>query len=348
MSGLVFVVPGDPATRTGGYLYDRRIMEELAALGCPSSLLRLPDAFPFPGLAELAEAEQGLALVPGHSTVIVDGLALGVLPEAAARLAQRARLVALVHHPLAEETGLSEDERRRLAESERRALASAARVIVTGPATARALAADFAVPSEKITVVLPGTDPAPLAPADTTPPTLLCVGTVTPRKGHDVLLPALASLRELPWRLVCAGSLERDPDWSRRLLQQVQDEGLDSRIRFLGEASERELSELYLAADLFVLPSHLEGYGMALAEALARGLPLVTTATTAIAETLPPDCMRLVQPGDPRALTSALRDILGDKQQRRALRRGARAARASLPRWRDAGRAFLAALEPKT
>lgn len=338
-----FVLPGDPETRTGGYLYDRRILAELERLGRPLALCRLPDGFPLPDAAAKAEAERRLAALPDAALVVADGLALGALSEAAEALAARARLVALVHHPLAAETGLSEAERAALAASERRALAAAARVIVTGPATARGLAADYGVAPERLSVVPPGTEPAPLAAADSPAPLLLCVATLTPRKGHDLLLQALAGLRALPWRLVCAGAA-RDTDWSEALLRQLRAGGLEERVSFVGEVGEAELADLYAAADLFVLPSHLEGYGMALAEALARGLPLVTTPAAAIVETLPSDCLRLVPPGDAAALAAVLEELLGNPAARQRLREGARRARASLPDWAEAGRAFAAEL----
>lgn len=338
-----FVLPGDPETRTGGYLYDRRILAELERLGRPLALCRLPDGFPLPDAAAKAEAERRLAALPDAALVVADGLALGALSEATEALAARARLVALVHHPLAAETGLSEAERAALAASERRSLAAAARVIVTGPATARGLAADYGVAPERLSVVPPGTEPAPLAAADSPAPLLLCVATLTPRKGHDLLLQALAGLRALPWRLVCAGAA-RDTDWSEALLRQLRAGGLEERVSFVGEVGEAELADLYAAADLFVLPSHLEGYGMALAEALARGLPLVTTPAAAIVETLPPDCLRLVPPGDAAALAAVLEELLGNPAARQRLREGARRARASLPDWAEAGRAFAAEL----
>jgi len=338
-----FALPGDPATRTGGYLYDRRILAELERLGRPLALCRLPDGFPLPDAATRAAAEGRLAALSDGALVVVDGLALGALPEAAEALAARATLVALVHHPLAAETGLAEAERARLAASERRALAAAARVIVTGPATARGLAADYGVPAERLAVVPPGTEAAPLAAADSPAPLLLCVATLTPRKGHDLLLQALAGLRALPWRLVCAGAA-RDPAWAESLHRQLRAAGLEERVVLLGEVGEEELASLYARADLFVLPSHLEGYGMALAEALARGLPSVTTPAAAIVETLPPDCLRLVPAGDASALAAVLGELLGDPDARSRLREAARRARASLPGWGAAGRAFAAEL----
>lgn len=161
MKSAYFLIPGDPDTRTGGYLYDRRIMHGLAALGWRIELRQLDASFPQPTPAALHEADTVLAALPEQSLTVIDGLALGAMPTLAAAWQDRLRLVALVHHPLALETGLDAESSQRLYASEREALRHVQCIIVTSPSTARALAADYEVASERCIVIPPGTDPAP-------------------------------------------------------------------------------------------------------------------------------------------------------------------------------------------
>ncbi|WP_342235835.1 glycosyltransferase family 4 protein [Inquilinus sp. OTU3971] len=337
---IAFLLPGDPESRTGGYIYDKRIVEGLRGLGRRVTLHRLGDGFPFPSEAEMAEAAAVLQRLPDNALTVVDGLAFSVLPRQMAAEAGRLRLVALIHHPLAFEQGLSQAQRQSLESSERQALAAARRVIVTSPGTARDLFG-YGVAAGRIGVVLPGTDPTPPAQGSgETAPVLLCVATLTPRKGYLDLVAALQRLAALPWRLVCAGSLERDAEHARAVLAAVEDAGLSGRIRFVGEIDEPTLLQHYDRSDLFVLPSHHEGYGMALAEASARGLPIVSTTGGAIPDTVPPDAGILVPPGDVDALTEALRRLLTDAGARLRLRVAGLAARARLPGWPAQAAAF--------
>jgi glycosyltransferase involved in cell wall biosynthesis len=274
------------------------------------------------------------------SLLVIDGLALPAFRDNLPR-----PWVALVHHPLALEAGLEAADAARLADVERRMLAAAARVIVTSPQTRRDLAA-YDVVDARVGDVLPGTEPAALARGSGGPDVaLLCVASLTPRKGHLVLLEALAGLRDLPWRLTCVGSPERDPAMARAIGAAIERHGLSARVRLIGEQSEAGLRPFYDTADLFVLASHHEGYGMVLAEALARGLPIVATSAGAISDTVPAAAGILVPPGDPAALAAALRRMLTEPGLRRDLAAGARAARERLPSWADAAQAFAAELE---
>ncbi|HVR49968.1 MAG TPA: glycosyltransferase, partial [Pseudorhodoferax sp.] len=158
----VFLVPGDPQARTGGTLYDRRTVDGLRALGWQVDWLSPGDGFPWPGAQDVERAAALLEALPDGTLVVADGLAFGALPALAERHAARLRWVALVHHPLALESGLPSTAQALLQASERRALACVRQVVVTSPATAHALAA-YAVPAARIAVVAPGTDPAPAA-----------------------------------------------------------------------------------------------------------------------------------------------------------------------------------------
>jgi glycosyltransferase involved in cell wall biosynthesis len=342
---LVLAFPGTLDTRTGGYGYDRRLALALEARGWDVARLSLPAGFPFPDEAELAASAMALAALPDGATVLLDGLAFGAMPEIATAQAARLDLVALVHHPLCLETGLDAAQATALAASERQALAQARAVVVTSPRTAASLVELFAVPARRITVALPGTDLAPVAAGSGGPGCrMACVATVTPRKGHGVLVAALAGLRDLDWELVCAGSTERDPPAAAALRAAIAAHGLEDRVRLLGEIDEAAIATLYDGVDLCVSASFHEGYGMALAEALARGLPVVAAAGGAVADTVPGGAGLLVPPGDPAALGAALRRFLTEPELAARLQEGARAARARLPSWADTAAAVEAAL----
>ena len=346
MREFAFAVPGRLTIPTGGYAYDRRIVAELATLGWHADVLDIGEGFPRPTVEERATACARLAAVPAGHPIVVDGLALGVLPGEARALRREHPLVALVHHPLALETGVAADEAEALRLSERAALACADRVVVTSPSTACLLAAAYGVAPMKVTVVRPGTDRVPVRPR---PPAdrvaLLAVGAVVPRKGYDVLVAALAELSDLPWDLVIVGDRTRSRETVRRLDEDIDKRGLAGRIVFAGIADSDGLRALYASADLFVLPSRFEGYGMAIADAIAHGVPVVATTAGAIPDTVPPGSGVLVRPDDAQALAAALRRLIGDPIERERLAAGARAAASTLPTWRDSAALFAGVLD---
>lgn len=345
MNKAYFLIPGDPDRRTGGTIYDRRIMAGLTALGWSVMLQPLDDSFPTPTPAALTEAHDVLAGLPQGALAIIDGLALGAMPEVAAAYRDRLRLVGLVHHPLALETGLDEPQRQRLYVSEHEALRHVRHVIVTSPSTARALA-DYGVTPERCAVVLPGVDPVPLATGSNDGEWVwLCAASLTPRKGHAVLFRALARLQDRMWRLRCAGSNTHDPAFAADLRTLADQLGLSGRIEWLGELETAALDAAYQQADGFVLPSFHEGYGMVLAEALARGLPIISTTAGAIPDTVPPDAGLLVPPGDETALAKALLRCMDEPALRERLAAGARAARQTLPDWPTVSACFARVLE---
>lgn len=351
MAAVSFLVPGRLETRTGGYEYDRQVVAALGAGGWTIALGRLDDSFPRPTWEARAEADRVLAALPDGTTVVIDGLAFGAIPEAAAREHRRLRLVALVHHPLADETGLDEATAAALLESERRALAFAQAVVVTSARTATRLQAHYRVSPERITVVEPGTPRAPVARGSgTATPRLLCVASYSPRKGHEVLLRALAPLADRPWTLACVGGVDRGMETIARVQTLVDELRLESipagspqsndspsasRVELHGEADVTQVAAHYDRADVFVLPTLYEGYGMVVAEALARGLPIISTPTGAIADLVGRDAGLLVEAGDVGGWTAALARML-DPRERRRFADGARRRRDTLPTWDDA------------
>jgi glycosyltransferase involved in cell wall biosynthesis len=287
------------------------------------------------------EAVRALAAIPDGALVLIDGLALGALPVEAERESRRLTVVALVHHPLAAETGIDPRLAGELEISERRALAVCRSVVVTSRATAARLG-DYGVTADRLTVVEPGTDAAPLARGSghASDVALLCVATLTPRKGYEILLAALAAIPQRNWRLTCAGSLERDAATLARVRAMLRDHALEDRVTLAGDLDAATLATHYDRADVFVLPTLYEGYGMAVAEALARGLPVVSTATGAIAE-LVGDAGIVVAPGDVAAFTGALSRVIADPPLRAQLAERAARVRDRLPTW-DAAAAAMA------
>lgn len=343
---FAFAVPGSLATPTGGYAYDRRMIEELERLGWQIDVVDLGEGFPWPSDQTRAGAWLRLSDIPPGRTIVIDGLAFGVLPEAVLQLRMENPLIALVHHPLALEVGLSMQQANILRTCERAALIAARLVIANSAETARRLTSDYGVAADRIVIACPGTDPAPMAQGSRDGIVrLLSVGALVPRKGFDVLIAALATLVDLPWRLTIAGDRGRDPATAARIDIDIARHGLGGRVALHGAVSPERLRELYTSADLFVLASRFEGYGMAYAEAIAHGLPVVGTTAGAIPETVPSDAGVLVAPDDADALALALRRLIENAGARRHLAEAARAAAGQLPTWQDSAKIFSRALE---
>lgn len=348
MSDFTLIVAGDPGQLTGGYVYDARIVEALRATGWSIDVIGLEGRFPEPDAVASHALDCALTALADGSRAVIDGLAMGGLPAIVERHASRLSITALVHHPLADETGLGAPEQQRFRVSETRALAAATSVIVTSIHTARRLR-DFDVPADKIAVVEPGVETGPLASGDGSgTPRLLCIATVTPRKGQDLLVEALAGLTALPWRCDLIGALDRADAYVAKVREAIAEHQLGERVRLLGSQPAERLGEHYRQADLFVLPSHYEGYGMVVTEALAHGLPVVTTTGGALAHTLPDTAGIKVPPGDVAALRHALERMLEEPETYQRFRAGARTCRETLTDWHTAAAAFGQALKRST
>ncbi len=330
---VYFAVPGDLSNLTGGYGYDRELIKGLSQLGIPVELLSLSAEFPAPGTAALAETARIFANLPDGALVIIDGLAFGVMDTIAQQHSQRLTLIALCHHPLAFETGISEAQKKLLQASESYALNAARAIIVTSAATAQLLVKYFSVADEKIVLARPGTHRQEFARSDNQTPQLLTVATLTKRKGHDVLIKALAQIKHLSWSARWIGSAAFDPEWATNLTQLIQSTGLENRIALLGNRD--DLTEEYQSADAFILPSHFEGYGMAFAEAISFGLPIIAARAGAVPDLVPPDAGTLVAPADENALAVAISELLTNHNYRQQLQLGAERAALTLPTWED-------------
>jgi glycosyltransferase involved in cell wall biosynthesis len=347
LAPLHLVVPGALEQRTGGYIYDSRICAGLRRIGWSVQVHELAGHFPGPDREAEQALDHTLRQLPDGSAVVIDGLALGGLPRPAEAHGRRLALIGLVHHPLAEETALPPPRVAELRELEQRALAACRAVIVTSPFTA-ALLRPWLQASTPVRVVIPGTEPAPRArpraPEYAAPPLLLCVGSVVPRKGQDLLVQALGRLPDRAWKCVLAGSTGRDPAFVQAVRAEAGRLGIADRVRFAGECSAEELEALYQSASLFVLPSWYEGYGMAFTEAMAHRLPILATNGGAIPHTVPSQAALLVPTGDVDALAAALVRLLDEPGLRQDLAEGALAHARTLPDWHQASAAFAAAV----
>jgi len=338
MRRLIFVIPGDLSSRTGGYGYDRRVLAALPNCGVEAVHRALPASFPSPSVADLEKSVQTINFDPREGDIVlIDGLAYGALSEAAIQRIT-APIIALCHHPLCLEPGLDPKHSAALRDNERRALALASHVIVTSPNTGALLTREFAVPEARISVALPGTDQADRARGSGGTPALLAVGSIIPRKAFDVLVEALAGLADLEWRLRIVGGDAYSPQTAIALDRLIAEKGVGGRIERLGELSTDRLDKFFDASDIFVSSSLYEGFGMALAEALARGLPIVTTTGGAAAETIPDAAGLKVPPGDIDALRSALCRLIVDAPLRARLSAESWRAGQTLPRWEDTAR----------
>jgi len=333
---IYFAYPGDLATLSGGYHYDRRLIGELRKSGVKVNTLSLPFHSSLQDEANQSAhntIHQLLTELPEQSVVMMDGLAFGTLDELAIKHAQRLRLVALCHHPLALETGIDASQRKALMISERRALACACATIVTSAHTRQILIDQYGVSAGKILVALPGTDSTAFATCDGNPVRFLTIGSLTQRKAHDILIDSLAQLEALPWQARFVGSSDFEPAWASNLQARVNSLGLSQRICFAGTVENPQLE--YQQADVFVLPSRFEGYGMVFAEALAAGLPIIAARAGAVPDVVPKTAGLLVSPDNTEDLTKALQKVLTSGSLRRRLQTGARQAAATLPSWVD-------------
>jgi glycosyltransferase involved in cell wall biosynthesis len=328
-------LPGSLDRPTGGTRYDRRIVAELCGLGFSVEVASLATAFPMPSADDLAAAETMIAGQPAGVPVIIDGLAFGVMADAAARLATTRPLIALVHHPLALETGLTREMTDFFRMAEQDALRHAAAIVVTSPAMRKLLVKDYDVPASRIHVAPPGVDmvEAPIPRINCTPVRFLTVGSLIPRKGHGDLVEAFAAIRDLDWQAEIVGDATMDPALASGLARQIADCGLQDRVRLTGAIGEAALAQRYAAADCFVLASRYEGYGMAYMEALAAGLPVI--GTTGAAEAIGRGGAMVV-PGDVDGLAALLRDFVTNPDARAGYRARALERADELPRWRDA------------
>lgn len=343
MPEALFAIPGDIRSPTGGYAFDRRVMALLPDFGVTVSHIALPGSFPNPTAADITKTAQLLASPKPGAILLVDGLAYGAFPpELVASL--NGRVIALIHHPLFLETGLTHARKLELKASEENALRRANHVVVTSRATSRILIEHMGLDREKVTVAEPGTDPAGRATGTGAPLHILAVGAVLPRKGYNLLVEALSALTDIDWRLTIAGALDRHPHAVATLRETIDRNKLSGRVKLAGKVVPATLDRFYESADLFVSASLFEGYGMVLAEAMARGLPIVTATGGAAGDTAGQAAALHVEAGNVAELSTALRRALSDKKLRDDLADASWEAGRTLPTWHETARRVAAVI----
>ncbi len=326
----------DPGRPSGGNGYDRHACRGLASLGWSVHEHAVPGSWPRSDPASLAALATVLAPIPDNAVVLLDGLVASAAPEVLVPEARRLRLVVLVHMPLGHRPAEAPAESIRM--REHAILSAAAAVVTTSRWSRRRLLELYPLRPDAVHVAEPGVAAAELAPGTEGAGALLCVAAVIPEKGHDVLLDALQTVSDLSWQCVCVGRVDRNPAFVETLRRRSLEAGLDDRVRFVGPRAGAELDRSYAGADLLVLASRAETYGMVITEALARGLPVVAAEVGGATEALGHGGRGsrpgvLVPPEDPAALGAALQAWLGQAELRARLRQAARERRESLPRW---------------
>ena len=334
MPKLTFAISADYARATGGYIYDMRLVAELRALGWTVDEMDLPAGFPDPSAEAIATTRALFASLPENSILLIDQLCISVIPEVAAAVGGRLKLSVILHHPLADEGDRPPAAAAILRAAERETLQHAALVIATSELTAATLRADYAVPNARLIVALPGIDrPSFQARKTTGAPNLLSIGSVIPRKDHGALIMALMPLADRPWQLTIVGDLERAPAHVAGLRAMIAASRLEDRVTLPGALSGDALETEWNRADAYVAASRHEGFGMAIAEAIARGLPVVTTEAGAVGGWIDRRAALVAQVGDQPALNAAMARIVTDAALRARLAEGSRAAITALPSW---------------
>jgi glycosyltransferase involved in cell wall biosynthesis len=347
-----FVMPGgvdDPTVPSGGNAYDRRVSLDLPGFGWQVHKHAVDGSWPRPGAADRTELARTLEEFPDGTVVLLDGLVACGVPEIIVPEAERLRLAVLVHLPLGDETGLEPAVAAELDARERTVLRAVPAVIATSEWAVRRLVSHHGLAPERVHVAAPGADIAPLASGTDGVSRLLCVAAVTPRKGQHRLVEALASVTDLPWSCVCVGGLNQDPEYVAELRSLIARHGLEDRLTLAGPQARAELDASYNSADLMVLTSYAETYGMAVTEALARGIPVLATDVGGLPEAVgrAPDGGVpgiLVPPENPAAIAAELRGWFGEADVRRRLKAAARGRRAALNGWAGTARSLAAVL----
>ena len=338
------IVPAPFDAVSGGYAYDRRIIAGLREAGHTIDVVELAGAHPLADAAARDAACAAWDAMEATARPIIDGLGLPAFAGMEDALAAR-NAVALIHHPTALETGFSEADRASLLAIEKRLLPRFARVVVTSAATGERLAADFGVASDRIRVVVPGTDDAPRCTGSGGPTCrIISIGTLVPRKGHDVLLRALARLFDLDWHLTIVGSPDRDPVHAQSLVALADELGISQRVLFAGEVVDAPLEVMWRESDLFALATHWEGYGMAVAEALKRGVPVAVCSGGAAGNLVTAESGVVCPPGDQVNLSKALRRLIFGAGLRRTMADAAWQVGQTLPGWKTQAQEFDQAL----
>jgi glycosyltransferase involved in cell wall biosynthesis len=337
----------DRDDQTGGNVYNRALVAELRALGINVRLHKLAGPWPEGDASSHAKLARALRAEPA---CLVDGIVASGSPEVVAAAVESGHAVTIVVHlPISDELGLEPMQRQRYAALEAKAVQAASGVLCSSRWLAAELSRRYG--RSDVGVAIPGVMPA--APAqgsqDSGVPHILSLASLTPTKDQLTLAHALAQLADLPWTADLIGSDRPDPEYAARLRAEIVAAGLADRISVPGALAGSALDRKWEAADLLVLPSRTETYGLVVVEALARGIPAVVSAGTGAIEALQEGATKhstatpgtSVPVGDSASLAAVLRRWLTEPMLRRAWRQAALARRDTLPGWQQTAEAVL-------
>lgn len=323
---VAFVMPEPLDLLTGGMVYNHRMVRELGQLGHDVRVIGVAPSDP-------ERAMRAWSGVAADDVAIIDSSVLMAFDGEIDRVMAR-RAVVLNHHPTGLEPGLAGEVAARLVAFERRVMPLAAHVVVPSAAMAGILVAEFGVSAERITTILPGTDDAPRSTGSLDGPVrIVSIGSLIPRKGHDVLMRALARLFDLEWRLTIAGTARIDPGCAAMLRALPDELGIAERVTIQGETVGAALGKLWDGADLFALATRYEGFGMVIAEALRRGVPVAVCKGGAAGDLVTPECGVVCPVDDVDQLSKALRRMIFDKKLRQDMAQHAWQQGRTLPHW---------------
>jgi glycosyltransferase involved in cell wall biosynthesis len=337
LSEAIALITWDDQEPTGGNVYNRKLVAALRADGRQAEIVRIPGAWPNPDAAARSRLGAALATRP---VSLVDGIVANAAPDAIQAATQAGRtVVILVHLPI----GVDRPSR-----PEERALRAASAVICTSRHCAELLEMRYGL--DQSTVALPGAESAPVT-VGSRPPRLLMIAALTPNKDQLAVVRALDMISDLAWSAALVGSTTVDRVYSARVRTMIDSAGLADRIMITGTLTGAALEEQWAAADLVLLVSRTEMYGLVVTEALAHGVPAVVGARTGAEEALsgaePADAPLpglAVPVGHPVKIADALRAWLTDPDLRTAWRMAALQRRATLPGWDRTAAAVLGCL----
>jgi glycosyltransferase involved in cell wall biosynthesis len=344
-------VTWDRDVPTGGNVYNSNLLTELDALGVKVRLQTLPGPWPEGNASTHAQLAK---VLQGAPTSIVDGIVGCGAPDVIAAAVDSGRVILiLLHLPISDELGLEPSRRERYAALEARAIRAASGVLSTSRWSAEKFTRRFGC--RDVGVAVPGVRPAEVARGSqhTGAPRFLTLATLTPTKDQLTLVQALRQVAGLSWTAALIGSDQSAPHYAARVRAHIASAGLTERIVVPGMLTGDTLDREWDAADLLVLPSRTETYGLVIGEALARGVPAVVPAETGAVEALHQgETMHssvtpgtAVPSGDPARLAEVFRSWLTKPTLRHAWRQAALARRATLPGWQQTAKSVLTYLE---
>jgi glycosyltransferase involved in cell wall biosynthesis len=339
---ITVFAPGSFAAATGAIVYDTSLAEALRGLGHDARMVRIAGCHPLPDEAARVGAAAAWAASDDAALRIIDGNCLAAW-EGQEDALQARGVVGLIHHPLALEPFQDAATAAEHARIEARLLPLLSAILVPSQEMRNRLLAAYAVDPQRISVLMPGlsgTLPRSLL-AEDGPCRILALGSLIPRKGHDILLRALVRLVDLDWHLTLCGDQTADPAHVAELRNLRDRLGLAEHVSILPSQGGAALEALWQSSEIFASATWFEGYGMAIAEALRRGIPVAVTTAAAIGAPLSPETAVIVEPGDHEQLSKALRRMIYSRTLRQLMSDAAWAATRNLPLWEDQARHLL-------